>query len=100
MKSISTLLFAIAFFSAIQAQVVQSVTGRVDNAVEGDRVTIYTFNPVTQEKEEVASTGVMTDNGNTYQLYFPFEEPDLYQVSFSRKQTVLLAIDTGQVAIE
>ncbi len=100
MKSISTLLFAITFFSAIQAQVVHSVTGRVDNAVEGDRATIYTFNPITQEKEEVASTGIVTKNGNSYQLYFPFTEPDLYQVSFSRKQTVLLAIDTGQVAIE
>ncbi|MAT54641.1 MAG: hypothetical protein CMN32_09180 [Saprospirales bacterium] len=100
MKSITTLLFAILFVSTVHTQVVHSVTGRVDNAVEGDRVTIYTFNPITQEKEEVASTGVMTGNGNTYQLYFPFEEPDLYQVSFSRKQTVLLAIDTGQVAIE
>lgn len=94
------LLFAVSFVTALQAQVVHAISGRVDNAAEGDRVTLYIFNPITQEQEEVASTGVMTTNGNSYQLYFPFTEPELYKVSFSRKQTVLLAIDTGQVAIE
>lgn len=99
-KILTHCFFAIGILANTEAQVVHSISGRVDNASPGDRVSIYVFDPVSQQKEEVASTEVMTNNGNSYQLYFPFTEPDLYQVSFSGKQTVLLAIDTGQAAIE
>ncbi|RMF32418.1 MAG: hypothetical protein D6765_00375, partial [Bacteroidetes bacterium] len=97
----SLLLFCLLAGASLHAQMTaHAISGRVEQAAAGERVHIARFDPVTQEREDLASTPIDTANGNRYQLYFPFAEPDLFELRLPGRQTVLLAIDTGQTHIE
>ncbi len=97
----SLLLFCLLAGASLHAQMTaHAISGRVEQAAAGERVHIARFDPVTQDREDLASTPIDTANGNRYQLYFPFAEPDLFELRLPGRQTVLLAIDTGQTHIE
>ncbi|MBR9920350.1 MAG: AhpC/TSA family protein [Bacteroidetes bacterium] len=70
------------------------ISGIIENHPEGAPVFLSVFNPITQEKTALDTAEIASDG--SYSLAFEFTEPDLFQVNFFRKQSVMLAIDEGQ----
>lgn len=77
-----------------QQQEQYTIKGQVAETVEDGKITLSTFDPVTQEKKLIASTQVAADG--TYSLAYAFTEPDLFELNFFKKQKVVLVIDKGQ----
>jgi thiol-disulfide isomerase/thioredoxin len=75
-----------------------SIKGTVANPEPGGKVVLATFNPVSQVKTPLDTATLNADG--TYELQFEFQEPDLFQVSFFKKQSCMLAIAEGQQTIE
>jgi len=75
-----------------------SITGQIDPAGGSGQVTLSTFDPVTQQKEVIATAAVGADN--RYSIEYEFSEPDLFQLDFPGRYKTMLAIDAGQRHIE
>lgn len=74
------------------------ISGTVQNIDTSSIIVLAIFDPVTQERTTIDTTKM--DNAGRYQLDYHFDYPDLFRVSFPGRQTIMLAIDEGQTAIE
>jgi peroxiredoxin len=74
------------------------IFGIVQNIDTSSNIILAIFDPVTQERISIDTTKMDTEGH--YQLEYHFDHPDLFRVNFPERQTIMLAIDEGQVAIE
>lgn len=74
------------------------ISGMVENPVDSGMITLSLFDPITQEKTELASN--MMDSIGNYLLSFEFTEPDLFRLDFPNRQSVMLVVGEGQKEIK
>jgi peroxiredoxin len=74
------------------------ISGMVENPVDSGMITLSLFDPITQEKTELASN--MMDSIGKYSLSFEFTEPDLFRLDFPNRQSVMLVVGEGQKDIK
>ena len=96
-STVSVILTVTVIISSLatvgQAQVPHVIRGTVITTDGGEKVTLSTYDPISQIKTSV--TEVNTAHDGTYELTYDFDEPDLYRVDFAN-QNVLLVIGAGQ----
>jgi len=83
---------------AQESQNKYQISGIVQNIDTSSNIILDVYDPVTQERATIDTARM--DVEGYYQLGYHFDHPDLYRVSFPGRQTVMLAIDEGQAAIE
>ena len=75
-----------------------TIRGNIENPVEDGQVVIAAFNPVSQTRTNLDTSNI--DENGAYTLQFNYERPELYRIDFSRKQSVMLVLDSDQTDIK
>ncbi|MFQ5445641.1 MAG: TlpA family protein disulfide reductase [Saprospiraceae bacterium] len=70
------------------------ISGHAPPSKDSKRVTLYVFDPISQEKSLTAMAAANADG--SFRLGYPFKGPELYAIKLPGGEQVMLAIDEGQ----